>query len=189
MPGTDEEWRPVLGFEGLYEVCRDGRVKSLARKVPHRRSKFLTLRERILTQSISATGYKVVMLSKEGRGVPHKVHRILLEAFVGPCPEGMRGLHWDDNPLNNDLSNLRWGTASENARDAVRNGTHWLTAKKACPRNHLLEGSNLQESAARDGRRDCKACARERARAHYHKRDFDPELADLEYTAIKEETK
>ena len=52
------------------------------------------------------------------------VHRAILEAFVG-VSEGSYALHWDDNPLNNTLENLRWGTASENAYDRERN-------KRAC---------------------------------------------------------
>lgn len=50
------------------------------------------------------------------------VHCLVLEAFVGPCPENQECRHLDDNPLNNDLSNLCWGTKRENAHDAIRNG-------------------------------------------------------------------
>jgi DNA-binding transcriptional regulator YiaG len=46
----------------------------------------------------------------------------MLIAFVGPCPDGCEGLHWDDNAANNTLLNLRWGTRSANLHDAVRNG-------------------------------------------------------------------
>jgi len=51
-----------------------------------------------------------------------QVHRLVLEAFVGPCPDGMQGLHWDDDVSNNCISNLRWGTPRENKVDASRNG-------------------------------------------------------------------
>jgi hypothetical protein len=43
-----------------------------------------------------------------------RVHRLILETFVGPCPEGHETLHLDDNPRNNRLENLRWGTRKEN---------------------------------------------------------------------------
>jgi hypothetical protein len=51
------------------------------------------------------------------------VHRLVLEAFVGPCPDGMECRHLDGNPSNNRLDNLAWGTHSENERDKVRHGT------------------------------------------------------------------
>ena len=51
-----------------------------------------------------------------------QIGRLILEAFVGPCPEGMECRHLDDNGLNNQLSNLAWGTKKENAADRKRNG-------------------------------------------------------------------
>jgi hypothetical protein len=48
---------------------------------------------------------------------------LILEAFVGPCPDGLRCLHADGNSTNNTLANLRWGTAAENSADSVRHGT------------------------------------------------------------------
>jgi HNH endonuclease len=50
------------------------------------------------------------------------IHHLVLEAFIGPCPPGMEGCHFDDNPYNNRLSNLRWDTSEENKADALRNG-------------------------------------------------------------------
>lgn len=52
------------------------------------------------------------------------VHQLVLEAFVGPCPPGMECLHGDGNPGNNRLDNLRWGTKSDNAADAIAHGAH-----------------------------------------------------------------
>ncbi len=53
------------------------------------------------------------------------IHRLVLEAFIGPCPEGMECRHFPDrNPANNNLSNLHWGTVSENALDRAIHGTN-----------------------------------------------------------------
>ena len=52
--------------------------------------------------------------------------RLVLEAFVGPCPNGMECCHYDDNPFNNHITNLRWGTDKDNALDKVRNGRGFL---------------------------------------------------------------
>jgi hypothetical protein len=54
------------------------------------------------------------------------VHRKILEAFVGPCPPGMVACHWDGNPKNCALSNLRWATYSDNGKDSVRHGTVFI---------------------------------------------------------------
>lgn len=61
-----------------------------------------------------------------GYGKPHQryVHRTILEAFVGPCPEGMECCHADGDPSNNKLENLRWDTRISNIRDSMRHGTH-----------------------------------------------------------------
>lgn len=57
-------------------------------------------------------------------GCSGQICHLVLLAFVGPCPNGMECCHWDDDPSNNVLSNLRWGTKEDNARDAIRNGKH-----------------------------------------------------------------
>ena len=54
---------------------------------------------------------------------PVRIQKLVLEAFVGPMPTGHHACHGDGNPRNNCLSNLRWGTVSENVMDAVRHGT------------------------------------------------------------------
>jgi hypothetical protein len=58
-----------------------------------------------------------------GKGASRKVHRLVLEAFVGPCPPGMECCHNDGNPLNNRLDNLRWDTRRSNQLDRNRHGT------------------------------------------------------------------
>ena len=57
-------------------------------------------------------------------GRQHPVHRLVLLAFVGPCPEGLQCCHNDGNPANNTLANLRWGTPKSNAADRLKHGTH-----------------------------------------------------------------
>ena len=53
---------------------------------------------------------------------PKLLHRLVCEAFHGPAPtDKPLALHWDDDPLNNDCSNLRWGSAQDNADDMKRN--------------------------------------------------------------------
>ncbi len=68
-------------------------------------------------------GYLSVMLVSGERRSGFQVHRLVLEAFIGPCPEGMQACH-DPDPTrtNNCLCNLRWGTPKENAADRIRHG-------------------------------------------------------------------
>lgn len=73
---------------------------------------------RKLTPVLRGQGYLCVSL----RRVPTYVHRLILLAFVGPCPTGMHACHGDGSRINNALSNLRWDTPLNNHRDAVKHG-------------------------------------------------------------------
>lgn len=109
-----ERWRPVPGHSG-YEVSDLGRVRSYRNRQGHP-----TSTPRMLSPG-TVRGYKHIKL---GRSRQTKVHILVLEAFVGPRPDGMVCRHLDGNPLNNRLTNLRWGTAEENYADRHRHGTH-----------------------------------------------------------------
>jgi hypothetical protein len=152
-----ERWLPVVGFERYYEVSDLGRVRSLRRG--------------ILKPSYSNSGgYGLVILS-DGLGgrFGRYVHRLVLEAFAGPCPEGQEARHYDENdPRNARLSNLKWGTSGENKRDQVRHGTHPEASKDACDSGHEFTEANTHVTYHPDGsikRRACRACANARVRA------------------------
>lgn len=68
------------------------------------------------------TGYLCVSLTVNGKETTGRLHCMMLDAFRGPCPDGMQGRHLDDNKLNNQLSNLAWGTPFDNAADRKTNG-------------------------------------------------------------------
>lgn len=132
-------WRSVVGYEGLYEVSDQGEVRSLDRWA--RCGKGGKGRRWVPGQIMTYVhtlngGHKLIRLSDGRRSRPFLVHHLVLEAFVGPRPEGKEGLHWDDIPANNSLTNLRWGTRSENKYDSVRNGGHNQIKKTQCPRGH-----------------------------------------------------
>lgn len=125
-----ERWLPIPGFERAYEVSDRGRVRSIDRVHTYERidqysGRVLTIvrrhRGRILRPATNANdGHMSVVL---GRAAGSKgIHTLVLRAFVGPPPEGHECCHRDDDPSNNKLSNLRWGTRSDNLHDAVRNG-------------------------------------------------------------------
>lgn len=124
-----EVWRDILGYEGEYQVSSEGRVKSLKRKVMSRnwytRQPFLrTVPERILKPGrYCKAGHQSVVLRRGSNGIP--VHQLVMKAFVGEPPEGTEVLHINGNPQDNRLSNLRYGTRTDNILDVYRQGKSW----------------------------------------------------------------
>jgi hypothetical protein len=115
-------YKDIPGFHG-YRVGDDGSVWSSWKRVhtagvSGSRSE-ISGEWKQLKPHRGKDGYLTVNLS----AFPRFVHRLVLAAFVGPCPEGMEGLHGDGNPGNNALSNLRWGTHADNMSDAIAHGT------------------------------------------------------------------
>jgi hypothetical protein len=82
-------------------------------------------------------GYQVVTLYLNGTRPSRKVHTLVLEAFVGPRPDGMVTRHLDGDPSNNRLSNIAYGTPRENSLDRVRHG-RGSKPGKFCRRGHPM---------------------------------------------------
>lgn len=112
------------------------------------------------------------------------VHTLVLEAFVGPRPDGADACHENGNRRDARLTNLRWDSRSGNVQDAVRQRTHSMTRRSECPYGHPLVEPNLVASHERIGRRACLACSRARAHAQQHKTRVTQELRDDYYTAL-----
>jgi len=156
-----ETWRAVPGFEGLYEISDQGRVLSLARidKLGN------PVRQRIMSQHVTAKGYHRAQLSRDGVTQEFFVHRLVLMAFDREPGSDEVTRHLDGNPHNNQPANLAWGTHVENNRDRVRHGTHHLAAKTHCPAGHPYEGENLYVYPDGHGRK-CRMCQQERQQAN-----------------------
>lgn len=165
---TPERWLPVVGWEGLYEVSDLGRVRSLPRK--HTRG-------RIRKLQIGKNGYWSVALSLNEIRKTYTLHRLMAEAFLGPRPEGQEVRHLDDNRLNCNLSNLAYGTRTENNLDRVRNGIHPNTVKTHCPYGHEYTPENTYRSPKYPERRWCKACLLRRNRATRARRRAERDTA------------
>lgn len=109
-------WSWIKGYRGYYRISTSGKVRSVDRVIPRvYRGPFVTLKGKSVSRVPTQDGYLQVNLWKEGVGKKLYVHRLVLETFVGPCPPGMQCLHKDDNPANNHLSNLSWGTPAANS--------------------------------------------------------------------------
>lgn len=98
------------------------------------------------------------------RGPSISVHVLVLEAFEGACPPGHEALHDNDDPTDNRLTNLRWGTRSENLLDRVRNGLHNHANKTHCKRGHEFTPENTYINPTSGGRQ-CRQCVRDAQRA------------------------
>lgn len=109
-----EIWRPVKGYEGVYEVSNLGRVKGVERFCRGRHDGLKPVHEKILTTDVSNCGYLRVRLYLYGKSKRLYVHRIVAEAFI-PNPDGLPQVnHKDENKKNNSVNNLEWCTASYN---------------------------------------------------------------------------
>lgn len=118
-------WKPVYGFEGLYEVSDQGLVR---RVIGYQRRV-----EIILRPNPDHHGYLRVKLSANGRQTTHSVHKLVAEAFLGPLAADMTVNHKDCDKLNNAVSNLEYITRLENTRHAVENGRISLSGAKLSP--------------------------------------------------------
>lgn len=109
-------WKPVVGYEGSYEVSDSGDVRSLDREIVTSTGLVKHLRGRQLKPGLS-DGYPSVSLGS----VSVRVHRLVAAAFIGPRPPGQGVCHQNDIKTDNRCSNLRYGSQSENSQDVYAN--------------------------------------------------------------------
>ena len=143
-----EEWRPVPGWEGVYEVSSFCRVRSLTRQISTcGRSRTFTTRElkgRLLVPTLDRAGYLRVDLKFGRKRKNSLLHRVFAEVFI-PNPEGKPHInHKDGVKTNNDSSNLEWCSHKENMGHAFSTG---LTPR---PKNGSGELSPASKLAAED---------------------------------------
>lgn len=172
---TEEIWRPVLRWEGFYEVSSHGRI----RRVLSEDCKY-----RYLKPSIGSHGYFGLTFNGGGKAEGVVVHRVVAEAFLDRPPEAEVVRHLDGSKENNHLANLAWGTHSENRLDDVRLGVNFWANKETCDRGHLLKNPNLRNRPSRPRSRECLSCHRERSASVAGKRHFDPERATKRYNDL-----
>lgn len=102
-------WRDIKGYTN-YFVNEDGDVKSLTRG-------------RLLKHSYDKDGYPTVQLYCNGIAIHKKIHKLVIETFRGPCPDGMQACHNDGDKLNTHYTNLRYDTSEGNQADRKKHGT------------------------------------------------------------------
>lgn len=116
----DEIWRPVIGYEGRYEVSNLGRIKSLSRIVDNGYSR-RKIRERILSQNLSHSGYRFIVVTKDGKQHSLRVHRLVAMAFI-KNPHGYNEVnHKNEIKTDNRVENLEWCNREYNNNYGTRN--------------------------------------------------------------------
>lgn len=142
-----EEWKPVVGYEGIYEVSCLGRICRVLQSPG-------TVAGTILKQHKAGRklDYNYVCLSRNGKLRNHAVHRLVALAFLGPCPSGHNVNHIDGDKGNPTATNLEYVTPERNQQHAVRTG---------------LQSRKLSDDVVRSIRRDLAfASQSELARRH-----------------------
>lgn len=149
-----DRWKPVVGFEGWYEVSEAGRVRSVDRVVNGKR-----YRSRLLAHHLAKNGYVLVDLYQGGKRTTRTVHSLVAEAFIGPYPDGKEVCHGPGGRRDNRVGNLRYDTRQGNFADKKRDNTeqvgqrHWnckVSNRQVLRiRRRLAEGES-NASVARD---------------------------------------
>lgn len=140
-----EEWKPIKGYEGLYEISNLGRVKSLGRKIKryngHNYSE-ITYPPKILKNRIFQKGYYQVILCKDNVEKSFMVHRLVAETFI-PNPENKPEVnHKWEIKIDNRASELEWSTHKENCEHRSN------ILKKGCikkVKQYDLDGNFIKE--------------------------------------------
>lgn len=131
-----ECWRNIPGYDN-YQVSTYGRIKQISNGPG-------IVTGRILRPDIAKNNYIFVRIYKNGDVKRFSIHRLVLSAFIGECPQNNECRHLDGNRQNNHLKNLRWGTHQDNVQDCKSHGNY-----KGFPGTHNPM-SKLTEQQVRD---------------------------------------
>jgi hypothetical protein len=115
-----EIWNKIPGYL-FYEVSNYGNIRSWVGRGQYGKKLVIPKKKKTF---IGSDGYIFVKLQQGGKRTCYRVHRLVLEAFVGNRPNGLGARHLDGIKAHNYLYNLEWATSLVNNRDKVRHGTN-----------------------------------------------------------------
>lgn len=146
-----ELWRTPPGLPLVYQVSTAGRYRTrMDTTNVNGFNRTITRPDfRLVVPATNSGGYRyVTFFDIHGTKQTKALHRLILETFVGPCPAGMTLVrHWNDQRADNRLSNIAWGTPSENHQDRIRNAARKRAQAQANQRAQA-QGSQPVESCA-----------------------------------------
>ena len=188
-----EEWRPIEGYEGLYEVSNTGQVRSLDKYDSMNRF----LRGRILRLFTDGLGYLRAQLYSNSKRKSFLVHRLVAQAFI-PNPDNLPQVnHRDENPSNDNVDNLEWcdgkynvnyGTRIDRIRDIrLKNGTYTGLSKEEYRKKRYQEKKDKINERRREYYRENREKICERQKEYNHKNREKINERQKEYYRKKKE--
>ncbi|HZW70801.1 MAG TPA: NUMOD4 motif-containing HNH endonuclease [Hanamia sp.] len=143
-----EQWKDIIGFEGVYRISNIGGVKSLERSFLKNDKKRAYFPDRILTPFLRGKykNYYAVKLCRSGKEKTLSVHRLVAEAFVSGYFDGAMVNHKDGNTLNNFYKNLEWVTNSQNQIHAYKTGLNKISKLAKQKLKERSTGSNNKKA-------------------------------------------
>lgn len=117
----EEIWKDIIGYEGIYQVSSNGKVRSVDREVFEPCGKIRQHKSRLLKPTVEKVGYELVTLSKSGEIKTFRVHRLVAQAFLENLENKKEVNHKNANKSDNRIENLEWCTSLENNAHAVKN--------------------------------------------------------------------
>ena len=146
-----EKWRQIAHADEGYEVSTYGRVRRDGN---------------LRSVTPNSKGYMRATIKVGGKFKTRQVHVMVLETFVGDRPPGHETRHIDNDKSNNKVTNLCWGTHSENMRDKLRAGHNTNANKTRCPQDHSYDDAYTYIDKNGHVRRICRTCQRARTAAN-----------------------
>lgn len=141
----EEQWKPVVGFEGYYEVSSKGNVRSVERDIKRSDGVVTHYDSRLMTLSINTDGYYQVKLSKDHVSRYYGVHRLVAMAFIDNPSDLPEVNHIDAIRTHNDVDNLEWCTHGDNVRYSIQLGNHFCTRDLTGENNPNYHNTTLKE--------------------------------------------
>lgn len=139
-----EEWKDVKGFEGIYQISNQGRLRSMERFVKCRGENFRRLPSQIMKPMYSSQGYLNHRVTVNGKSTTLFIHRLVAEHFLNCDFDEKFVDHIDRNKTNNHASNLRFVSPKENMRNRSDNK---LDFEKVSQIKSLLKNMTQKEIA------------------------------------------
>lgn len=135
----NEIWRPIIGYESMYQVNNIGRVRSVKTTYKKKRP--------YLSHHIDKYGYPYVILTSHSKSRCFRIHRLIAQAFI-PNPENKPEIdHIDGNKMNFNIDNLRWCTRKENMNNVITKKR--ISISKMGKRPSIYTISKLKESSSK----------------------------------------